>query len=121
MYCRKCGAAVTGNYCCVCGERVRTPDQEAFNALRKARRRFIDDRGWRPNEKTHLAHLPERAWDLAEYFVGYSVDYEGYWNPRKSVHTFSRNHCPSEAPDMVTATAEYMYDLLCDKLRKENW
>lgn len=24
MFCRKCGAAVSGNYCCVCGERVRS-------------------------------------------------------------------------------------------------
>lgn len=35
MFCSKCGAAVAGNFCCVCGERVRS----AVEIFRREERR----------------------------------------------------------------------------------
>lgn len=40
MFCSKCGAAVTGNFCCVCGERIRSALEDFRREERRQRAIF---------------------------------------------------------------------------------
>lgn len=44
MYCKKCGAAVVGKFCSVCGERVRTNEQEYRLAMSRAKKSFVREK-----------------------------------------------------------------------------
>lgn len=44
MYCKKCGAAVCGKFCSVCGERVRTNEQEYWLAMSRAKKSFVREK-----------------------------------------------------------------------------
>lgn len=58
MYCSKCGAPVTENYCTVCGKRIRS-DIELFRAEERQKRNgFIRSRKDRP----YSTHLAEMCW-----------------------------------------------------------
>lgn len=58
MFCSKCGAAVTGNFCCVCGERVRSALEDFRREERRQRAIFKTSigvdigsiNGWRASE-----------------------------------------------------------------------
>ena len=63
MFCSKCGAAVTGNYCCVCGERVRSA---AWIFRRKERqRRSIFKASTGAKVGTIEIHIADACWHAA--------------------------------------------------------
>lgn len=69
MFCSKCGAAVVGNFCAVCGEKVRTPGQDLVITFRRTARSV---KGW-VYERTHdyaNEKLLRLCWEAAETLVG---------------------------------------------------
>ena len=63
MFCSKCGAVVTGNYCCVCGKRVLTQLEEYRKVERRAKKAFLDSIG--TNDLLHM-NLAFACWYVAE-------------------------------------------------------
>ena len=111
MFCSKCGAAATGNYCCVCGQKIRTPDAENLLRLRRVSRKFTAFRGanleWR---------ISRAAWDLAECVVANQVGRDGYLNRAHPCGAFTRDCCPPTAADDVLMQAAEIQKCLCSLL-----
>lgn len=61
MFCKKCGAVVTGNYCCVCGERIRSEVDEFRLAERRKRAAFKNTLGILPM----AGRIASACWDAA--------------------------------------------------------
>lgn len=88
MFCKKCGAAVSGKYCCVCGTRIRTQLEEYRMAEKRAQRAFMFEK---PFEGLFNQHLASACWLMAgAKFTSHSVDCNGsvapdaYENLRKA-------------------------------------
>ena len=74
MFCKNCGAAVSGKYCCVCGTRIRTQLEEYRVAERRARKAFEFEI---PSRDLFKQHLASACWLMAEAkFTTESVDPE---------------------------------------------
>lgn len=58
MYCSKCGAPVTENYCTVCGKRTRSEIELFRIEERRKRNGFIRSRKNRP----YSTHIAEMCW-----------------------------------------------------------
>lgn len=58
MYCSKCGAPVTENYCTVCGKRTRSEIELFRIEERRKRNGFIRSRKDRP----YSTHIAEMCW-----------------------------------------------------------
>lgn len=63
MFCSKCGAAVTGNYCCVCGERVRSAVEEFRREERRQRALFKASIG--VDTESVKVHIANSCWHAA--------------------------------------------------------
>jgi len=65
MFCKNCGAVITGKYCSCCGSRVRSAGQDFFLAVRKRKREFVNTRYHKAND---LATMRTAAfcWDTIE-------------------------------------------------------
>ena len=81
MFCSKCGAAVTGNYCCVCGEKLRDPLAEFRLSERRRKAAFKGAAGGRTN--LPLCHVAEACWDAAslKYRLLHACDARGVLYP----------------------------------------
>lgn len=64
MFCRKCGAAVSGNFCCVCGERVRSA-LEIFR-LDERRKKTAFKKSVKADISGTLIHLADACWAAAD-------------------------------------------------------
>ena len=100
MFCSKCGAAVTGNYCCVCGQKIRTPEAENFLRLCRAKREFTAYKGSLLDLK-----ISQSAWGLAECTVASQVGRDGYISRTHPCGSFGRNCCPPTAAEDVFSQA----------------
>lgn len=62
MFCSKCGSAVTGKYCCVCGARVLNPVEE----FRKEQRKRKSDFKAHASYPAYGRFIAEACWAAAE-------------------------------------------------------
>ena len=109
MFCSKCGAAVTGNYCSVCGQKIRTPAHENYLELQRARQAFTKQEPIRPHSRyadpgISKWRLRRRAWEIAECHVAETLDHG----------SFNRTNCPAGAGEMVTSRTKEVYACLLD-------
>ena len=85
MYCKKCGAVVTGKFCSNCGTRVRSLLEEYRAAERKARRDFKKDHAKTnySNFEIDLCHLADACWSACamRYLHDYEFDEFRRFNP----------------------------------------
>lgn len=84
MYCKKCGAVVTGKFCSNCGTRAKTLLEEYRAAERKARRDFINDHVKKnySNSGCALGHLADACWNACTT-PSYSFDTDNNGNAFK--------------------------------------
>lgn len=61
MFCKKCGAAVSGKYCSRCGSRVFSDSEEFFRKLRTEKHRFM-----KSNKDSVAYWLSEVCWFAAQ-------------------------------------------------------
>ena len=110
MYCKKCGAAVTGRFCCCCGERVRTNAEEIKRETRRLRNQFKDaciEKYDYPY--VNYCHMAEACWNAAEVRSSEKI----YKLCGRYVHLF--DHEPTEAFKMLADIyddATFMFKML---------
>ena len=68
MYCRKCGAVVSGKFCCCCGAKIRSMAEE-LRLAEFAERRAFKNRHRKDCEPWHF-WLAEMCWNLANQKYG---------------------------------------------------
>lgn len=101
MYCRNCGAVVTGKYCCCCGVKLRNLADEYKLAVRAEKKKFKESH--RSDDISDNWHfwLAQQCWELANMKYG----------------TTSYRNLPPEAFDdlpKITEHAQKLFDLVVD-------
>ena len=108
MFCSKCGAAAVGNYCSVCGQKIRTPLAEFRVEERRRKKIFM-------SEMCSGIDIPARNLAAACWMVGDTKYLRGICGLRVG----------EIRPDAYTnlekaeALARRLYFSLCDLLRTD--
>ena len=66
MFCKNCGAAVTGKYCSCCGTRIRSYGKEFFLALRRRKRAFANSKYHLNNDDLNAIHSANFCWERVQ-------------------------------------------------------
>lgn len=104
MFCKNCGAVVSGRFCSCCGTKIRNGHEEAQLAKNQAKRVFV--RRSATDLRRRIPAFNRFAWEIAEAFL-----------ESASGNNFTALNCPGNAAEVIEQEAT----VISSMLRKLYW